>query len=194
MPGKSGRITYFIDARDDIVSVEGNWDDFAIGNDAPELAGAKVVRTKLWEHVTGGAVRHIYRQLLVSVRAGKTIEFEFRCDSPDLFRLNLMTISPAQDDHVKFDVVPIRVEKHTRKTESPDPKSESVMWLTACSWCLQIETAKGTWHEIAEAIPITRLFQSDELLQITHGICPTCLATKFGRPGSGPSLEANAWK
>jgi hypothetical protein len=43
MPGKSGRITYYVDARDDIVSVEGDWDKFAVANDAPELVAAKVV-------------------------------------------------------------------------------------------------------------------------------------------------------
>src|SRR5450631_2450126 len=87
-------VSYQIDGHDDIISVNSAWKAFARSNGAPHLA-EQVVGRSLWEFVSDGTTRQVYRDLLVRVRGGRTVTFSYRCDSPSLRRYMRMTMTPG---------------------------------------------------------------------------------------------------
>ncbi len=47
-------------------------------------------------------------------------------------------------------------------------------FVTICSMCKKIKVSPRQWAEIEEALVELRLFEVDEMPQLTHGICPSC--------------------
>lgn len=172
-----GRNCYRINSEDRIVSVDAAWDKYAVSNEAPELEGTNVIERKLWEFVADEMTRHIYQQMLVEVRRGRTMAFDFRCDSPDTRRFLEMRMTPLPDDGVQFETLTKLVEERSSQ-ELYRRSSEYIDELViTCSWCKKIKTAENVWHEVEQAIQILQLFDLDPAPHLSHGMCEECYAT-----------------
>lgn len=165
---------YTIDRHDRIRSVGGGWDVFAVANDAPELVGSAVVDTSFWDHIVGDTTVQIYRQILSVARAGKSMRFDLRCDSPDRRRFLNMTITPVSESGVCFEITTIRVEERSAQDVFRKAGQCSECVVVACSWCKKIKTGEGLWYEVEDAVPILGLFELVEVPQLSHGMCEKC--------------------
>ncbi len=168
---------YRIDRNDRLVTLGGDWDLTAATNDAPELTAQKVINLSLWDFVSGEMLLHVYRQVLILVRTGKSFQFDLRCDSPDTRRFLELRITPEPDGGVLFETVVNRAEVREPQEILRRPAAEGGEIVTTCSWCQKIKTGEDTWHEVEEAVQILCLFDLDPPPQLSHGMCLTCFDT-----------------
>jgi hypothetical protein len=169
-------IIYRIDANNQLVEVDENWDRFAIANDSPHLVRDRVLHKPLFDLVSDPLSSHLYKLLIERVKfTGKTIEFDFRCDSPTMRRFMHMEMSrQAGNGGICF--------KSTNEREEPRDYIEllaphakrSTDLVIICSWCKQVKITEDQWVEIEDGVQILRLFDADTLPQLSHGMCPAC--------------------
>ena len=167
---------YEIDARDMIVSVDGEWSRFAAANDGPDADAEVVLGRSLWDFVSGFAVRDLYRSLVRRVRGGHPVSFEFRCDGPAERRLLRMEMRAAGGGNVGFHSEIVRVEEREPVNVHPAIFSGRALpaerFIAVCSWCKRIRLPKAHWVEVEEAVVKLQLFR--EPPRLTHGICGAC--------------------
>lgn len=168
------RIIYRTNGDDLIVFVDDSWDQFAISNEAPELEAVKVIGRSLWDFVSDELTRDIYRQLLLDVRKGRSLTFDFRCDSPDRRRFLEMRMTPFADDGVQFETLTTHIEDRLPQELYRRTSAFIGEIVIACSWCKKIETAENVWHEVEQAVQILHLFDLRPGLQLSHGMCKAC--------------------
>lgn len=171
---RSLTVDYRIDADDKIVFVNEAWTRFAIENDAARLSDS-VIGTSLWEYVTGLEVAHIYRDLLVRVRAkSASATFPFRCDSPERFRRMRLLVVPLENAFVEFSAIVEAEGQHPPTIELlRSSSSQGESFLRMCAWCKAI-FVDGGWKPIEQAIELTASLHKEPFPQVTHGICDSC--------------------
>jgi hypothetical protein len=178
---------YRIDRNDLIVSVNAAWDRHAISNDAPELTESNVVNHSLWDFVSDAMTRHIYQQMLVEVRNGKSLDFEFRCDSPDRRQFLEMRMTPLSDNGVQFETVTNYVEDRSSQELYRRSSEFTNELIVTCSWCKKIKVAENVWYEVEKAIQILKVFVLHPAPRLSHGMCEECyaeMARKLGQKNS----------
>jgi len=179
--GRSTRYVLEIDADDAIVSVNGDWLDFASENDAPELADQSIVGRRLWEFIEGTTMIHLYQQIAERIRdGGEGGTVRFRCDAPELQRDIAMRIESAGLPNVRFISWLETAESRPPIALLDRQAPRSSEWLRMCSWCKRVLLQDGHWEQIEFAIHKLDLFGQEMMPSVTHGICPTCEA-KFRR-------------
>ncbi len=171
---------YRIDEKDQISFVNGQWTEFATSNDAPELVGSSVLSRDFWEFITDDATLFFYRQLVKRVREGHRVQFEFRCDSPDLRRDVEMRMSLCPGGEVEFDVRVLSVEPRDTFEVLSRHATRSDDLIYVCSWCNRIKLDNVTWAEIEEAIGKLGTFEGESLPKLSHGICEDCYTKVTG--------------
>lgn len=165
------RVIYEINAADELVAIGADWVRFAEANEAAHLAD-HVVGRSLWDFISGATTRHVYRELVNRARAGQTISFDYRCDSPALRRFMRMTIIARSDGAVAFDSVTMRIEQRSAAL----PSLISVVGepvLRMCSWCKRVEVSQS-WEEVEIAVERLGLLSLTDPPLISHAICPPC--------------------
>lgn len=167
-------LRYRIDRDYLIVSVAGNWNAFALENEGPELAGDAVIGRRLWEFITDPSTREIYRNLVERAFDGRSVQFDIRCDAPDTRRCAQVSISPADDGSVEFEILTTKVEPRPPQELLRRGNSTPTGLIQSCSWCNRIRTARGEWNEIEDAVTKLHFFELECMPAITHGICPDC--------------------
>ena len=165
---------YTIDHDDRIQSVSGDWDRFAVANDAAELVGSNILNTSFWNHICGDTTIEIYRQILTAARAGKLMRFDLRCDSPERRRFLNMTVEGTMDNGVRFEIITKSVEERASQEVFRRFGQCSECVVVTCSWCKRIRAGEGLWYEVEEAVPILGLFEVDKVPQLSHGMCEEC--------------------
>ena len=165
---------YRIDRDHTIVSVTDDWDEFAIENGAPELAGGKILGRSLWDFITDPTTRLIYRQLIYQAFDGHSTKFDIRCDGPDTRRCAQMSIFPPDDGNVEFEMLTIKLQKRSPQELLRAGNCSPRGLITSCSWCNRIKTARDEWHEIEDAVIKLHFFELECMPSLTHGICPDC--------------------
>lgn len=169
--------SYRIDAADRIIWVGGDWSDFAVENDAKELASPGVIGESLWSYVDGGGVRQLYEGLFARLRGrGGTTEFRFRCDSPDRARFMTLRVAAEADETLRFDS---QLEREVLRDPIPlldprEPRNEA-RWVSICSMCLGIDDGTGSWLELVDAVTRLDLFSGVGMPTLSHGICTGCV-------------------
>jgi len=172
-------LIYQVDHSDTIVSVNASWNVFADANACESFRPLEdVVGHKLWDFIEGRETRHLYQEIFRQVRGGKRFHpIPFRCDSPSERRFLELLVEALKDGQ-------IQITSKTLKTEPRDPvplleadRPRSAEFLTMCSICKKIELSPGRWIEIEEALVHLRLFEADEMPQLTHGLCLPCYQT-----------------
>ena len=181
---------YRIDSTDTIVSVSDNWCTFADANAwGSSLRAEDVVGHKLWDFIQDPETQHLYRELFRRVREGlpsRTIPF--RCDSPSERRYLDLFIESLPDEQIQMTSKILRTEPRdpVRLLDVDTPRSTEL--VTVCSMCKKIKVLPGQWAEIEEGLAHLRLFEADQIPQLTHGLCPSCYEVEmaelsaFGTP------------
>lgn len=173
-------IRYHIDQEDRIRYIDENWDVFAFSNQSPELGRTNVINKNLFDFIQNWDCRHIYQILFKRVRdTQESIEFPFRCDSPDAKRFMRMRLAPLAQHSIELTSCILREEKRIPLTILDSQVPRSSKFLKMCSWCKKIEVDASTWLEADQAVYSLNLFASTDLPQITHGMCPDCFKTKY---------------
>ncbi|MDJ0786335.1 MAG: hypothetical protein QNK05_05975 [Myxococcota bacterium] len=150
-----GSLSYAIDGSDLLADLGVGWDEFALRNDAPELAAERVVGLPIWGFIHGEETREVYRRLFEWVRASDArIAVPFRCDSPDLFRFMRLELSAGGDGRIAIQSV-LELEKPRRHLSLLDRAvGRSEEELPACSFCKRV-LAQGRWSEPEVALAAT---------------------------------------
>lgn len=166
-------IVYRINQRDEIVSVSDSWDPFATANAGNQVTSREVVGRPLWDFVTDPSTREIYRQVLARIRRGSTVQYTFRCDSPECRRLLEMTVTGTGNGGVEFRSRTLALEERSPQPLVGAATTDANDLLRLCGWCKRVD-AHGDWLDVEEAVAALRLLERSALPQITHGICPAC--------------------
>ncbi len=167
-------ISYVINEENEIIFVNDAWSKFALANNAPELIAEKILNCNLWDFISDDTTRELYQKLVDKARAGHSVNFNFRCDSPDLRRFLEMQITLREDKNIQFDTRIINAEKRIYQNVFQNDARRTDSVIVACSWCKKIETRDGSWHEIEEALSNLKLFESENIPQMSHGMCVSC--------------------
>lgn len=181
MTRPSHRVTYELDAQDRIRSTGADWDRFAVGNGAPELATQNILLEPLWRFVAGREVQHLLGLLFERVRSrNRAIRLPFRCDSPSERRFMELTICPLPAHSLAVESRLLRTE--ARRYVPLLERSLRLRYgrLTMCSWCNRIRLVDGNWAEVERAIELMDLFAAADLPMLSQGICRSCVALAFG--------------
>jgi hypothetical protein len=168
--------TYRIDNTDTIVSVSDNWYSFA-ENNAWQGRRRKedVVGHSLWDFIQGPETQYLYRELFRRVRGGRQSRpIPFRCDSPDERRFLELFLEALPDHQIAITSTIIRTvhRRPVRLLEVGTPRSTD--FLKICSMCKKIKVSPQHWAEIEEGLVQLKLFEADDMPQLTHGLCPGC--------------------
>lgn len=164
-----------IDSNGRVRFVNHAWLTFAAEN-SWSTSASEVLGSPLMEHISDLETRHIYHLLIERVREdARQVCFSYRCDSPDYRRFMEMRIHHDRDlDQVEFRSRVLHAERRDPVTlldSSLAERSDDI--LTVCSWCRAVQV-DHTWIEVEQAVERLRLFATQALPQISHGICPSC--------------------
>lgn len=167
-------VEYRIDAADIVVDVGEGWVDFAVDNDAAELASPDPQRS-LWSYIVDGETQELWKMLVERVRTrGTPVNVPFRCDAPHARRWFEMTVSPMPDDGVGFRTVLLFEEPRSR-VALLDPSIErdtAVASVPVCSWCGR-GCHDDRWLDIEELVRAGRHLEGPPP-PIEFGICEPC--------------------
>jgi hypothetical protein len=179
-------VAYLIDAQDSIIAVDGAWDTFACENGGPQLVGT-AVGSSLLDCITGVELRTLWRDLLARARSGVVLTLPYRCDSPEIRRDLLLTITPHADGQLAFESVTQTAEARPPQSLLTAPTVDGAPIL-ACGWCRRIWVCE--WVEVEEAVIRLGLLETD-LPPITHGLCPDCDRRVRSDAGLSPPESLN---
>lgn len=165
---------YVVDAFDRICYVSPEWEDFALENATPCLAGGQAIGRPLMDFITDPSTQEIYRLILEHVRRDRLpTVVPFRCDSPALRRFMELRISPARGDEVQFEGCLLRLEPRDPVPLLEPAVPRSSEFVTICGWCKRVRVHTA-WLEVESAVERLGLFNRSPLPQLTHGICGEC--------------------
>ena len=175
--------TYWIDGENVVQSISDNFMAFACENQAEELDVHAVVGKSLFEFIGGTETRHLYMVLIDKVRKEqRETVVPFRCDSPSLRRFMELRVSYQGNGTVRFEGRLIREETREPVPLLDEAVSRNDAFIRMCSWCKNVAVDAG-WVEVEEAVARLRLFETEVLPQITHGVCDACSRRIRGRLG-----------
>lgn len=185
-PASEGRvdnnIRYTLNAKDELIAVDGQWDAFATANGGAHLTERHVLGRSIWDFVSDPTTRLLYRDVLARVRRDRTVEFTFRCDAPDCRRLLAMTVTGDPSGWVVFEIRTVTEERRRAQPllDAKTPRSSDLLRL--CGWCKKVDVS-GRWTEVEDAVDALGLFDQPVLPQVTHGICETCYTSMAATAG-----------
>ncbi|MCH2184444.1 hypothetical protein MK280_01075, partial [Myxococcota bacterium] len=88
-------LSYRLSADDRVLEVDSGWSGFAQANAASGLSAEAVIGQPVWNFISGGEVRALYRRLFEEVRSTQRARsVAFRCDSPGEIRHMSLSIRP----------------------------------------------------------------------------------------------------
>lgn len=168
-----GDIVYQLNDRDEICFVNKEYDAFATANDGLNFTSVTVLHRPLWDFITDLTTRQLYRDVLILVRRGRPLRFNFRCDSPTCRRLMEMNIGCVDNGAVEYRIRTITESNRPSQLLLEPNIDRFAELLRVCSWCKMIHVGDG-WVEAEDAITSLGLFERPTLPAITHGICEQC--------------------
>lgn len=167
-------ITYHINDENKVVYISENWQSFAVENMAGILNAENVLKKSIFDFVADDNTRHLYHMLFERVRSTPvSIEFPFRCDSPDRRRYMAMEIFPLQDGLIALKSCTVR-EELREAVLLLDPRTERTdEYLTICGWCKKVYVNEE-WVEVESAMELLHLLGENKLPNLSHGMCDDC--------------------
>lgn len=164
--GSDGNNFYRVDRDGFIVEAGGDWDAFALENDAVTSRVHEVVGTKLSRHISGDVTKMFMDTALMRARiSGRPIGYDYRCDSPRARRYMRMELQTGPDELVTVTHHQVKVEPSdiTVKIETRQGAEKLVM---RCSVCNHLKV-DGRWIDPFEA-------QHDQSWSVAHTVCEGC--------------------
>lgn len=174
---KNGAGLRYSVGNDDVIEwVSEGWTQFAAHNDAPELSADAVIGKSIWQFISDIETRELYRLLLARVRTTCVpVEFEFRCDSPNVKRFMSMVVTSDQQ-RVFFATELVRLKPTTENALLRRTMRVDHDLVKICSWCKKLLISDDHWEETEVALGILGPFSQDTMPMISHGICEACRA------------------
>jgi hypothetical protein len=114
--------------------------------------------------------------ILKRVRAGRAMQFRYRCDSPASRRQFEMAVTPQEPGMVQFASTLLSEEARPPVAALEEGRARDDRLLPVCSWCQRVALPDGAWVAVEEAVARMNYLEASTLPEITHGICPTCSA------------------
>lgn len=168
----SSPVSYLIDERNLILSVNQHWDQFARQNQGEQVLSDLVIGQPLFHYISGDPTRMYVRVLFDYVRRlQKTVIRDYRCDSDTEKRYMQMIIHPREASQ-------LLLEHRLLATEKLDPPlrfaagtecAAHVRWR--CSTCNSVEV-NGHWMEPDKAYQYG--FLNRYTSRVAYRICPEC--------------------
>jgi len=167
-------VEYELDADDRLVWVSPSWDEFAVDNDAPELAGGACLGRRLPDFVTGAEMQLLWRELLGRCRSSAgAVTVTLRCDSPRVRRDMEATLVPGDRGRVRVRVATLSAETREKQPLLDRNAERSPDLLSMCSWCKAVRVGEE-WAPLEEATERLGLLRDPHVPRVSHGICPGC--------------------
>lgn len=167
-------ILFRINSDDRIIFINDDWSKAnALNNSCGILAG-KTLHQNFWDFFDDIGMEYLYRKLLFRVRRGHKIKFNLRCDYADSTKLLELHITLQNRNEVLFEVRVTGKDFHTPQNNSDESSAQTEELLVVCSWCDRINIKNNNWQEIEQAVNTLKLFESQNLPLISHGMCSDC--------------------
>ena len=169
-------LTYTLNSSDIIMSVGGDWNQFARDNDADDMVAEHVVGRSLFDFVTGGEVVQMYHSLFRKARTQqRPLSFTFRCDAPDCRRRMSFNIDPLPDNGLRITTEAIEEqERHAQRLLNRNER-RSNEYVVVCAICSDVSTAEKQWVSMEEESTRQGWLESEFVPQLSHSYCPDCL-------------------
>ena len=179
-------LIYRIDGANRLVWFNEAWIEAARQHGGGDQMPARMLGSDLLEAMSDPTVRELHAAMIRHVRAGKTVRYDYRCDTPDQRRLFGMEIRPRPDGEVEFaTVLRQKVSRPPLRMLLAGLPRAAERYVRICSWCQRVAMPDGRWLDVELAVAESRLLAADPLPRITHGICEDCEARVMAALGGG---------
>lgn len=169
-------VSWRLDGDDRLVGVGLDWEAFAEANDGGECLPPPV-GLSLDQFVSGPELHAVWKAVLRRARSidGHQLDVTYRCDAPEA-RRRLQATATLIGPH------DVEIVSHVAREEArPDVPlldhhvaERSDELIRMCSWCARIWA--DAWVDIECGCDRLGLLEEAHLPQITHTVCPDCLA------------------
>jgi hypothetical protein len=168
---ESANVCFALDPDLRLIYCNPAWDEFAVGNDAPELASNAVIGTCLRE-VVGQELAPFYSAAFQKVeREHAAWECTYECSSPEVFRKFRMQIQPlAPSGYLVRNNLTV---EHPHVPSAPAEETEyldSKSLIILCMHCRSSQRANLPSHWDFVPAHLER-----RLTNVSHSLCPVCL-------------------
>jgi hypothetical protein len=169
-------VTYRINERDEIISVNDDWCRYASDHGWEGISPDEVLHRPIYDYITDSTTSSLYQYLFKRVRGGSSVRYQFNCESSSHRRVMEMTVIPIGNEG-SVELKARRLSKQARKLQRFDSTSNpnEDKFLRACGWCCRIDL-EGYWIEVEDAVARLGVFEFSRLPKLTHGICQDCFA------------------
>jgi len=170
-------VSYTLDRNNRIVDIGGEWDHFAIDNDARNLVAPNVLGRPIDEFIIGDATRmFLFTMLDCSRLLAKPFTRPYRCDSPQWRRYMEMTLEPTRQGTIELRHQLLWVEPIDHPVVfTVAPSGVRHDFVKRCSICNRLRI-RNRWLEADEAAHWGLLAKSGEC-PVIYGVCETCQKT-----------------
>ena len=168
-------VVYAVDRAFRLTYHNGAWDQFALENDALDVAGEAYMGRSVLD-ITADALKPFYTAAFNKVFAeGTLFEHRYECSSPESIRTFLMCILAVSDESIA--VVNSKVHERPAAGEEPEPSRYAGAGgiVTMCSHCRR--TLRAGTASFWDWVPA---YVSHPPQRCSHGLCETCLLYHYG--------------
>jgi hypothetical protein len=172
-------ISYVVDVNLILQYCNPAWDRFASENAAPELVGETALGLDLLTVVADDLRPFYLRGFEQAQQSGDVWECLYECSSPQLFRKFHMRVHPILPEGWALVTNTLVIERpHTRaSTESLQTYINSDAQIKMCCHCRG--SRRADQPEQWDFVPA---LLDRSITNISHGLCPICLAYFFPKP------------
>ena len=170
----------------------GNWDRFLRDNGGPAYAWEEVVGRHIQDFFTAGEVRDTYRHVFERVLKAERgeLRIDYHCDAPDverLMRLAVTRVNGGPDAGLLYQSILLDARQRPPIGlfgVPVRPLGEGDL-LTICSICAHVAWPKGATTEAREWIAPHEYYRrgGEEVTELSHGFCETCLERLLAEAG-----------
>ncbi len=158
-----------IDADRRICYVDEAFRQAAVEAGVPELPD-RVLGTPLLDHFAGEPTKQWYRYILDHIDRQGAASFEFRCDTPRLYRLQRMDARRHENGSMEFAAVTLSASPRPYTSVLDPSVPHGTRRVVMCSWCLRVSSVIG-WIDVAQAAHVLQAFQEPIPPSIDYSIC-----------------------
>jgi hypothetical protein len=147
--------------------VGGDWDEFALSNGGSGAVANEVLSTSLLAHISDQETQQAVLDMVKAVQdAQEPLRLIYRCDSPHMQRLFMLTIQPMKETRV------LMVHDLQDAVSFPEPlrpwQVSPEATARKCSFCGAVKQSGDIWRAVV-AMP----FPHPE--KVAYTVCPDCM-------------------
>jgi hypothetical protein len=167
----SPSISYILDGQRNITYCNPAWDQFAIANEAPELAYESVYGTPISRWIPESMYAFYSRVFDDVENTGKLWQHSYECSSETRFRTFQMHVYPILPMNWLL-VMNTKLVEHEQTVEAPEDLGVFVDQhgiITVCAHCRCVRRTDNPqeWNYVPK-------FLKKGIPNLSHGLCPAC--------------------